>query len=393
MEEIPVFKVIIDENDEMTGVDMISLVDEPAMEVNWLKMSKLQNLDFQANKDKKMLYGVFIMPDQKIERYDESLGGKYYVVFEKPEIEKIVKKFNKNNFNKNINFMHGDMMVEGYVVENFITSDKIKANFGFEVPEGAWVGSVYIENDEFWNDYVKTEMLRGFSIEIKSWLIETQMKKEKMNENKLLPNEIEEIRKSIEAATDTDVEEILNEVVKTINDLMPDNVYDELGNILKEDMTDEEMYDEIKEIVMASYTDYPQAASENAKVALRWAEENGWGDCGTPVGKRRANQLANGEPISEETIARMAAFERHRQNSDKALGDGCGRLMWQAWGGTEGVEWAQRKLREIRGEDFVSPTSGETKDDFMARCIPVVIGEGKSQDQAVAICINYWENK
>jgi beta-galactosidase GanA len=96
-----------------------------------------------------------------------------------------------------------------------------------------------------------------------------------------------------------------------------------------------------------SYTDYPQAATENAKIALRWAEENGWGSCGTPVGKARANQLANREPISRDTIARMAAFERHRQNSDKELGDGCGRLMWQAWGGDEGIEWAQRKLKQI----------------------------------------------
>lgn len=365
MENIPVFKVIIDENDEMTGVDMISLVDEPAMEVNWLKMSKLQNLDFQANKDKKMLYGVFIMPDQKIERYDESLGGKYYVVFEKTEIEKIVKKFNKNNFNKNINFMHGDMMVEGYVVENFITSDKIKANFGFEVPEGAWVGSVYIENDDFWNDYVKTDMLRGFSIEIKSWLVESQMKKEKYD-NRLLPDEIEEIRKSIVAATDTDVDEILNEVVKTINDLMPDEEYslleqlhDELMDILNEGGSDDEIYGKIEKKLKMSYNDYPKAASENAKIALRWAEENGWGSCGTPVGKARANQLANGENISEETISRMAAFERHRQNSDKELGDGCGRLMWLAWGGDEGIEWAQRKLRQIRGEDFVKPNSNK----------------------------------
>jgi hypothetical protein len=99
-----------------------------------------------------------------------------------------------------------------------------------------------------------------------------------------------------------------------------------------------------------SYTDYPEAATENAKIALRWAEENGWGSCGTPVGKARANQLANKEPISRDTIARMAAFERHRQNSDKALGDGCGRLMWLAWGGDEGVEWAQRKLEQIDSE-------------------------------------------
>jgi hypothetical protein len=101
-----------------------------------------------------------------------------------------------------------------------------------------------------------------------------------------------------------------------------------------------------------SYNDYPKQASENAKIALRWAEENGWGDCGTPVGKTRANQLANGESISRDTIARMAAFERHRQNSDKELGDGCGRLMWLAWGGDEGVEWAQRKLEQIDRKDF-----------------------------------------
>jgi hypothetical protein len=96
-----------------------------------------------------------------------------------------------------------------------------------------------------------------------------------------------------------------------------------------------------------SYTDYPQEASDNAKTALRYAEQYGWGDCGTPVGKIRANQLANRESISRETIARMAAFERHRQYSQKELGDGCGRLMWLCWGGDAGIEWASRKLKEI----------------------------------------------
>lgn len=96
-----------------------------------------------------------------------------------------------------------------------------------------------------------------------------------------------------------------------------------------------------------TYNDYPQAATENAKIALRWAEENGWGSCGTPVGKARANQLANRENISRDTIARMASFARHRSNSKRELGDGCGRLMWLAWGGDEGIAWAQRKLKEI----------------------------------------------
>jgi hypothetical protein len=100
-----------------------------------------------------------------------------------------------------------------------------------------------------------------------------------------------------------------------------------------------------------TYNDYPQQATENAKIALRWAEKNGWGDCGTPVGKARANQLANREGISEDTIARMSAFERQRQNSDRELGDGCGRLMWLAWGGDAGVEWANRKLKQIRNNN------------------------------------------
>jgi hypothetical protein len=100
-------------------------------------------------------------------------------------------------------------------------------------------------------------------------------------------------------------------------------------------------------IELESYTDYPQEATENAKIALRWVEKNGWGECGTDVGKARANQLANREPISRDTISRMASFERHRQNSDKELGDGCGRLMWLAWGGDAGIEWAQRKLTQL----------------------------------------------
>jgi hypothetical protein len=99
-----------------------------------------------------------------------------------------------------------------------------------------------------------------------------------------------------------------------------------------------------------TYNDYPKAARRNAQTALNWAEKNGWGSCLEATGKRRANQLAKGDNISRDTIARMAAFERHRQNSKKKLGDGCGRLAWLAWGGDEGIAWAQRKLKQIDAE-------------------------------------------
>jgi hypothetical protein len=96
-----------------------------------------------------------------------------------------------------------------------------------------------------------------------------------------------------------------------------------------------------------SWNDYPEAAVENAKTALRWVEENGWGECGEATGKIRANQIANREKLTRETIARMSAFQRHKQNSDRPLGEGCGRLMWLSWGGDEGIAWAERKLKQI----------------------------------------------
>jgi len=118
-----------------------------------------------------------------------------------------------------------------------------------------------------------------------------------------------------------------------------------------------------KEQEFKSYVDYPLAATNNAKRALKWAANNGWGDCGTPVGKMRANQLASREGISEETIARMASFARHRQNKDVPYDKGCGGLMWDAWGGTEGIEWAQRKLEFIRRNEKMEIQKFQTDDE------------------------------
>ena len=106
----------------------------------------------------------------------------------------------------------------------------------------------------------------------------------------------------------------------------------------------------LKDLKAKTYTDYPQAATNNAKRALKWAEENGWGTCLTSVGKARARQLANREPLSRDTIARMASFKRHQQHADVPYDEGCGGLAWDAWGGTAGIEWAIRKLKEIDNE-------------------------------------------
>jgi hypothetical protein len=131
--------------------------------------------------------------------------------------------------------------------------------------------------------------------------------------------------------------------------------FEELG-ISEEDVYNSEYFSEVTEEditeVFESYNDYPKSASENACKVLRWVEKNGWGSCGESTGKRRANQLCNNEKISRDTIARMASFKRHQQHKDVPYDEGCGGLMWDSWGGTEGVEWAIRKLKQIDNEKF-----------------------------------------
>ena len=97
---------------------------------------------------------------------------------------------------------------------------------------------------------------------------------------------------------------------------------------------------------LKSYTDYPQSASNNAKRAIKYKEDNG-SSCGTQVGWTRARQLADKKPISRSTIARMASFKRHQQHKDVPYTEGCGGLMWDAWGGSSGVNWAISKLKQI----------------------------------------------
>ena len=112
-----------------------------------------------------------------------------------------------------------------------------------------------------------------------------------------------------------------------------------------EDENDDDMEDE-KLLKEETYSDYPEAATNNAKRALKYKEENG-SSCGTPVGWTRARQLANREALSRDTIARMASFKRHQQNKDVPYDEGCGGIMWDAWGGDEGINWAIAKLRSI----------------------------------------------
>ena len=299
-----IIELVIDENDEMSGIDAVSVVSSPAIEENFIALHKHEVELKEIDTEKRILMGAALVPNKQIYRRNDK-NEEYHIYFSKDTVRKASELFLMRANQNNATYEHDKKLSGMSVVESWIIEDEKKdksAKYGFSLPVGTWMISMKVNNDEVWKD-VKEGKVKGFSIE--GYFADKY-------EMSLNP-----------AVTEPQTEdEVLLEAIKSI--------------ILKE-----ESYK------LESYTDYPEAAKENAKIALRYAEENGWGDCGTPVGKARANQLANGEAISEETIARMASFERQRQNSDKELGDGCGRLMWLAWGGDEGVEWAQRKLEQL----------------------------------------------
>jgi hypothetical protein len=132
--------------------------------------------------------------------------------------------------------------------------------------------------------------------------------------------------------------------------LQPLEFTDLSGKVVNEETKEKEFgFSEKKKVELEeSFTDYPEGASNNAKRALKWVMQHGWGDCGTNVGKARAHQLANKEPISIETVKRMAAFRRHQQNKDVPYSQGCGGLMWDAWGGDSGISWAETKVNNLQ---------------------------------------------
>jgi len=117
----------------------------------------------------------------------------------------------------------------------------------------------------------------------------------------------------------------------------------------------EDYLNEFESVNFASHNDYPQEVKDVAKRVLDWVDKNGWGDCGTGVGKQRANQLANGEPLSESTIHRMYSYlSRHKGDlkSSKSYDDGCGKLMYDAWGGEPALHWAERKIQILNRKNM-----------------------------------------
>lgn len=165
--KIPLVYLTIDDNDE-SGVDMVSLVDEPAIMRDFHSFGKSKEpYKFKIkNEEKRIVTGPFMIADLPIyRRWEEK---EWYVVFTADVIRKIVYKFMKKGLTKAVNEMHETPVDDVFIFESWIVDDVKGVPEGFkDVPEGSWFGSMRVENDEVWKKIKEEDgyMLKGFSVE------------------------------------------------------------------------------------------------------------------------------------------------------------------------------------------------------------------------------------
>lgn len=165
--KLPVYKLTIKDEDETMGVTYVALVDEPAIQTNWMAFK--EQMRFKADLDRRIITGALMLADLPIYRRSEKMG-EFYVVFDKFQIEKIAQRFMKHGFTDNVNKMHDpNQTVDGvYMFESFIVDSQrgILPPTGFEgATEGSWFGSYKVDNEEVWSEFIKTGEFKGFSVE------------------------------------------------------------------------------------------------------------------------------------------------------------------------------------------------------------------------------------
>ena len=193
-----IIELILDEEEFDTGVDAISIVENPAIESSFVALKNQEIKLAEVDKEKKILMGALLIPNKPI--YRNGSEGEYYIYFSKETIVKASQMFLQNGKQSNSTLEHskalnGLTLVESWLVEDDVMDKSRK--YGLDVPVGTWMGSVKVNNDEIWNEYVKTNKVKGFSIEgyfadkmeAPKEAIEEQMAEQLLNQIKDIVNE------------------------------------------------------------------------------------------------------------------------------------------------------------------------------------------------------------
>ena len=322
-----IVELILDEDQEISGIEAISIVENPAIEEDFVALKNQQEIKLaEIDKDKRILLGALLIPNKPI--YRRNGEDEYYIYFSKSTVLKAsqlyLQKGNQNNSTlEHQHSIQGLSLVESWIIEDEVHDKSRK--YDMDLPVGTWMGAVKVNNEDIWNEYVKTGKVKGFSIE--GYFAD---KMERPNE------QINDF-----ADVEAEAEELLSEV----------------KGIIRND----KRYKSGKKMIMESYSDYPSGVKNNAKrgIDLNKKVNN---KCATDVGKIRAQQLAQGKPISKETIKRMYSYlSRAEEYYKEGDNEACGTISYLLWGGKAGLRWSASKLKEL-GE--IELASMKVNDDF-----------------------------
>ena len=312
-----IVELILDEESEL-GIEAISVVESPAIEEDFIALKSQEFKLAEVDKERRILMGALLIPNKPI--YRRNGEDEYYIYFSKDTVLKASQMYLMNSKQNNSTLEHkyeveGLSLVESWIVEDKVHDKSVK--FGMDLPLGSWVGSVKVNNDTIWNEFVKTGKVKGFSIE---GYFADKMER---------PND-QTIKDELAQIEEEEAEYLLAEIKA----------------IIKND----KRVKGGKKMVLESYSDYPSSVSNNAKRGLKLNEAVN-NKCATQVGKVRAQQLAQGKPISKETIKRMYSYlsraEAYYKPEDK---EACGTISFLLWGGKSAKTWAEAKLKQLEND-------------------------------------------
>ena len=298
-----IIELFIDEENDFAGIEAISIVENPAIEEDFIALKEHKEVRLaEVDKEKRILMGAALVPNKNI--YRRNGEDEYYIFFSDATVRKASELFlMRGNQNKSTlehqAELYGLSVVESWIIEDDVHDKSRKYNM--DLPVGTWMVSMKVNNDEVWNNYVKTGLVKGFSIE-------------GYFTDKIAMSKIEEIHNEEEAT------EILLEIANSILD----NKYE-----------------------FKTYGDYGSGVRNNAKRGIELNKKVN-NKCATSVGKVRAQQLARGEKLSVSTIKRMYSYlSRAETYYDAGDSEACGTISYLLWGGKAGLAWSRGKLREL----------------------------------------------
>lgn len=199
-------ELIIDDKEEIQGVDAISIVENPAIESDFIALKSQEIKMAEVDKEKRILMGAVLIPEKPI--YRRNGENEYYIYFSKDTVNKASQLFFKNGNQSNWTFEHDKAITGLTVVESWIVEDTTKdksALYNLNVPVGTWMASVKVDDAELWQNFVKTGKVKGFSLE--GYFADKIESKKQLSE---------EIKEEPKLYTEAEVEQLLKDILTQI---------------------------------------------------------------------------------------------------------------------------------------------------------------------------------